>query len=97
MGDMADYYLEQAMMQELDEGYFASSSVSSRDARRLTAHFNKDEWVTKDGDVIAIINMTDSHLHNCIAMLKRADDIRKAAFGFGEHWLVKLEKELERR
>lgn len=53
-------------------------------------------WTQKDGTVIPISKMEDSHIRNCLRMLKRqeekygTDDIREA-------WIDRFTKELERR
>ena len=95
MGDIADWHVEQMVDANIEDYY--DNSYCGRDLKRLTKHFNKDEWVNKQGETIAITEMGDSYLQNCINMIKRQDDPSKAAFGFGGVWLPKLEKELERR
>ena len=48
-------------------------------------------WTTKNGERIKIVNMSDKHIENVIAMLKtmRSED--------AEIWLVKFEEEQRKR
>ena len=50
-------------------------------------------WATKDGTEIRITEMSDSHLRNAIAMLKRNND----EFNLNLPWIEVMEEELERR
>lgn len=47
-------------------------------------------WLTKDGELLFISQMTDSHLQYSIAKILREDNWRK-------HWMDKLLNELKRR
>ena len=49
-------------------------------------------WATKDARLIRIEDMTESHLRNCIRMLKKnnGEDIMTP-------WIVRMENELKRR
>lgn len=54
MGDMADYYLELAMLQELEY-------IENLD-RRI--------WTTKTGQEIDVRDMTTIHIENCLKCLE---------------------------
>lgn len=49
-------------------------------------------WETKDGEKVRVEDMTDSHLRNTIAFLKREDEVDILL-----PWINRLERELDRR
>lgn len=66
MGDIADYYEEIAMMQMAEEESMIEELYKSYREGRLI-------WNTQNGDEILISKMTDSHVYNSIAYLKRQE------------------------
>lgn len=58
MGDMANYYMEQALLADWD---------GQHDEEPLTAD---SIWVTRDKQRISVRQMTDSHLLNTIRVLR---------------------------
>jgi hypothetical protein len=74
MGEMAEYYLEQELLNpDFDFG----------DIQELT-------WLTKDEGEIKVKNMKDSHLKNCINMLRRKKED-------ADFWIAIFEDELYSR
>ena len=57
---------------------------------------NSGIWTQKDGTKISISKMTNSHMQNCINMLKRKLD-KNTENEFTELWINRFEKELEFR
>lgn len=57
---------------------------------------NSGIWTQKDGTKISISKMTNSHMQNCINMLKRKI-ANNTGNEFTELWINKFEKELEFR
>lgn len=64
MGEMTEYYLEQAMLQALDYGIYES---------RLNAYrvdcLNNREWITARGETVSVDNMSSDHIRNCLKFL----------------------------
>lgn len=52
----------------------------------------KGIWTTRDGQRIAVEDMTDSHIRNTIAYLKRND-----VYDIYLPWITRMQKELKRR
>ena len=52
----------------------------------------KGLWMTSDARLIRVEDMTESHLLNCINMLKRTDETDIMI-----PWIVRMENELKRR
>lgn len=63
MGEMADWMLDQAMMSLEDEDWDEPETIKPK--------IPKGHWKTKDGRIIPIRSMSDSHLKNCIALCER--------------------------
>jgi len=61
MGDIADMYDEYDIDRELDNGWVNHAEIREND------------WVTKDGTVMMIKDMTDSHLLNAYKMSGQED------------------------
>jgi hypothetical protein len=74
MGEMADILLEQ-MMDNFDEVWGGSDELV---------------WQTKDGELIPVSKMKDTHITNCVNLLKRR--IEDANF-----WIASFEDELKER
>ena len=83
MGEMAEYYLEQAMFHDLVH-YF------DREIERRIRQQNRPKWVCKDGRKLYPKEMSVQHLKNSIAMIERRQNWRR-------DWLVPLKLELVRR
>lgn len=75
MGEMADYYLEQELLDGIMDDQEKITRVS--------------KWLTKDGRLIAIRDMSNSHLINLTKLLNNK-------IGF-DNWLIALEREQKRR
>lgn len=60
MGEASSYYIEGSIGEEFQD-FRASQHY------RLT----KEIWITKAGDAIKVVEMTDDHLRNTIRMLRR--------------------------
>ena len=80
MGDIADYYIE--CMLERDE-YLGNIEISVP---------NYSWWRTKDNTSIHIESMGDSHIANCINLLKTHDQ-----HPYTDGWINALELEQLRR
>ena len=66
MGDMADYYMEMGMLEELDISFKADRVISDYDSGLLT-------WTTRDGKKLNIKDMTDDHVKNVLNMLNKSE------------------------
>ncbi len=64
-----------------DMGYDAYDSDDfTSSGHTAIAYLEKALWVTKDGTVLPIVDMTDSHVTNTFNMLKRKGNLVKANF-----------------
>ena len=69
---------------EIEAKYSANWDIKSYNIKR-------GDWTKKDGSVINVRSMTDSHIRNCINMLNRKDD------EFAHMWVSRFEEELDFR
>jgi hypothetical protein len=83
MGDMADYYREQ----EEAYGTWPDDNLED-DSPRIT---RASRWTTRDGQKIAVRDMTVEHLRNILKM-HAGGRVRMP-----DAWLVALQRELARR
>ena len=51
----------------------------------------KGLWETKDGQILSVSKMTDQHISNCIAMLKRSNS------PYAEPFIIMFENEQNKR
>lgn len=70
MGDMADWMLDEAMMSLEDDGWDDETPIKPR--------VPDGYWKMKDGKLVKITKMTDSHLANSIALCQRKGMYRLA-------------------
>ena len=55
---------------------------------RAEEQADKGLWTTRDGDILSVHNMSDSHIENCLKMLKRSSNIELT-----EPFIIMFEKE----
>jgi len=84
MGEMADFFIDQALM---EEPWFESDYELE-----FENEFDKNIWTTKDGRKLNICEMSTQHLTNTIALINRKDNRKVKAM-----WIPKLQKELNDR
>lgn len=76
MGEMADMLLDQLWhdwfgYEDTDDWLW--DNIYSREHRPLP----KDEWMTKDGTIMKLKDMTEMHLENSIAMCARIHSLKR--------------------
>ena len=92
MGDMADWHMEEMMLEDFRE------ELERRDIdeklKELEEYYKLGilRWVTKEGEQILLQKMTDEHVMNTIEFLKKKDksEIRNK-------WIQLLGYEFEKR
>jgi hypothetical protein len=86
VGEEADYAIEQAMYADIFDvdDMFSDGELQWR--------FDSDIWTGKDGRTYRLTEMSNRHLHNCIAHIEKFGD--DCVFGFGKMWLPKLDMEM---
>ena len=76
---------------------YGNEIATERYIEREIAYFraksmaNKGEWITKDGRVLRVVDMTDSHISNCLAMLQRGNS------PYAEPFICMFKSEQDRR
>lgn len=63
---------------------------------RNISNINNGIWIQKNGSKIKIQEMKNTHIQNCINMLKRRLE-KDISNEFAELWIIRFEKELEFR
>lgn len=58
---------------------------------------NYKRWRTADGEVMDLEDMTDQHLENCIAFLKRRPQFRQKQADRNQNYINAMEAELRQR
>ena len=79
MGEYADYEVERMM----DNTDYLADVIDQRLRRNMTG-----KWGTKDGRILNIADMTDSHLRNAMALCERRGNTNKVR---------EFKQEIERR
>tara|TARA_R110000803_G_scaffold82833_1_gene149024 strand:- start:345 stop:725 length:381 start_codon:yes stop_codon:yes gene_type:complete len=87
MGDIADYYRDQAfdMMWEYD-GIEIDAKNEREQLMVLEDRLDKGLWTSKDGNTTYVSELSCSHLNNIIKLLKR----QPLTINFQEEWLQAL-------
>lgn len=77
MGDIADLYEEKAFQQEAEwEELMEELKVKAKDLKSQYK-IGKVQWHAKDGSVVSVQKMTDSHVKNCLNFLNAKDEDSK--------------------
>lgn len=91
MGEMAEYYINR-----MQEGF---DPVTGKITLYQRVYY-KYMWTMKNGERIAVKDMTTSHIQNCINLLKRRKELykgQKDKLDVLEHSIKVFEKELKSR
>lgn len=77
----------------LETLYEYNENITQQEILSLEAQAGAEAgiWITKDGDVIKIADMSRSHIANCLNMLKKNNSIG------AEFYIKAFEKEINRR
>lgn len=67
MGDMADYYIDQHLDAFPDDYFFARRNKSNTISNKSTTKL----WKTKEGKLLDIDALEESHMINCVKMCFR--------------------------
>lgn len=89
MGEMAEYYMNEAMIQEFEEMLVSDMLYDSMHNDYVHGIL---QWTTKEGEKILVSKMTDSHLQNTINHLKK-----KGSTDASSIWIEILEIEQLKR
>ena len=91
MGDIADYYMDLAMQQDVEyeaERHFRKEYIDKIEREYVLGIL---KWTTKFEGRIRVSKMTESHLENTIKFLKRKNN------EVANKWIELLTIELEKR
>lgn len=87
MGDMADWYLENALEEQFNREIASDNLLNDYKREKLV------EWKTREGKFISVKDMTTTHVTNTLNMLKRANSQDPVT----ESWIIIFELELKKR
>lgn len=91
MGEYADMAIDEALQVDFDFRYQDRIWNLVEDRRAVAKEAKKLVWTQKDGTMIHVTKMTDTHLENTIRFLMRKNDV------IWEPWIELMRSEQLRR